>query len=726
MCGTPGLSPFCSYSDDVKKEFNVGDTVTYTCSQNPCYMPNNTSRQCLENGTWSGGIPICYKGTGSEKIRQLSILGVGKNLSANLSVDNETSTCTEHLVGNNPYWEAILTKQCRIVAVMIFFQENARASTTMVRIFNENVCTAHEIFLNMTGSSRDKLLFTFPKGPVADKVLIYPSTESNRNNYFQFCEVYLFFQNDNNCLRPDIPYKGRSGHKTSNPTAYNLECSEGYELVGDRNVLCQQDGTWAPSSTTCRKNSATFGTLVPVPSTLAQIVGTRKPQTCIKTQCGELPSVANGGLQADSTSINSIAWLNCNEGFRSLSANSIRCLPTGLWESASLRCGLILCDENPNIPHGKGKLLGGNAYGSKLSITCDTGYGPQQSELRECNENGTWGNLNICTQITCDPSTIEVSDGGQWVSLNETVSIRVLICQTDHHMEGSPAVTQCLPNGSWSYTTAVCKKTPKFDAWNSEWTPSTILLSAVAVGAGTAVCILCLAMCFLVIKKRRQSKTNSTVFHIGVNDPMYYDRSKEQFKANTYEDIIELRHNPSNIKPKKPNSALPLLPIPSLDTDPVYAQPFETSAGFSKLPPSTAGDIYTAHIYAEPVDSHRPTVFNSTAETWLRSGAKKVGRKMSLPGRASLPEDTALQRNQNIDVVNKVECNPSNISSSSRTDEKHKNTEHEPKTETTVLDLITNSIYLDTKDKSFNIKKDWEQLRMIDNDIYQDDYISNV
>ncbi|GIY63312.1 CUB and sushi domain-containing protein 3 [Caerostris extrusa] len=617
-------------------------------------MPNNTSRQCLENGTWSGGIPICYKGTGSEKSKK------------------------------------------------------ARASTTMVKIFNENVCTAHKILPNLTGPNREKLLFTFPKGPVADKVRIYPSTESTKNNYFQFCEVYLFFQNDNNCLRPDIPYKGRSGHKILNPTTYKLECSEGYELVGEENVLCQQDGTWAPSSTTCRKK------MLELKSS--------------GTQCGKLPSVANGDFRADSTSINSIAWLNCNEGFRSLSANSIRCLPTGQWESSSLRCRIILLRlKSPNIPHGKGKLLGGNVYGSKLSITCDTGFGPQQSELRECNENGTWGNLNICTQIICDPSTIEVSDGGQWVSLNETVSIRVLICQTDHHMEGSPAVTQCLRNGSWSYTTAVCKKTPKFDAWNSEWTPSTILLSAVAVGAGTAVCILCLAMCFLVIKKRRQSKTNSTVFHIGVNDSMYYDRSKEQFKANTYEDIIELRHNPSNIKPKKPNSALPLLPIPSLDTDPVYAQPFETSAGFSKLPPtSTAGDIYTAHIYAEPVDSHRPTVFNSTAETWLRSGAKKVGRKMSLPGRASLPEDTALQLNQNIDVVNKVECNPSNISSSSRTDKKHKNTEYEPKTETTVLDLITNSIYLDTKDKSFNIKKDWEQLRMIDNDIYQDDYISNA
>ncbi|GBO35563.1 hypothetical protein AVEN_58890-1, partial [Araneus ventricosus] len=75
----------------------------------------------------------------------------------------------------------------------------------------------------------------------------------------------------------------------------------------------------------------------------------------------------------------------------------------------------------------------------------------------------------------CSPLKFEVTDSGQWLSLNETISIRVLICQTGYHIEGSPAFTQCLPNGSWSHTTAVCRKTPNFDEWNSEWTPSTVL-----------------------------------------------------------------------------------------------------------------------------------------------------------------------------------------------------------------------------------------------------------
>ncbi|GBM55982.1 hypothetical protein AVEN_45131-1 [Araneus ventricosus] len=259
-------------------------------------------------------------------------------------------------------------------------------------------------------------------------------------------------------------------------------------------------------------------------------------------------------------------------------------------------------------------------------------------------------------------------------------------------------------------------------------------VSAVAVGAGTAICILCLAMCCLTIKKRRQTSTNSTVFHVGVTDSvLYHERPKEQqnYKANTYEDVIELRNNPSSTKPRKPSSALPHLPTFPVDTDPVYAQPFETSTAYPKtIPVSTSTDIYTAHIYAEPVDSHRPPsgpgTFTSAAETWLRSGAKKFGRKMSLPGRASLQEDLVPQLSKNTDPVHKPAYESSNTSSlSTRFDEKQKIADYEP-LPTTFSELINNSIYVDTKEGRFAGKKDTEQLQMIDNDIYQDDYFSNV
>lgn len=75
--------------------------------------------------------------------------------------------------------------------------------------------------------------------------------------------------------------------------------------------------------------------------------------------------------------------------------------------------------------------------------------------------------------------------------------------------------------------------------------------------------------------------------------------------ADNYESVIERRSKSASINSRKPRSALPNLP---LDTDPVYAQPFETPAPTEKLSSATVNrkeDLYNSHIYAEPVDSRK-------------------------------------------------------------------------------------------------------------------------
>lgn len=67
------------------------------------------------------------------------------------------------------------------------------------------------------------------------------------------------------------------------------------------------------------------------------------------------------------------------------------------WLKTEIFLTAIKCDETPRIRNGKGNLLSGSAFwGSKLRIICDTGYIAIESELRECHENATWGNLDIC------------------------------------------------------------------------------------------------------------------------------------------------------------------------------------------------------------------------------------------------------------------------------------------------------------------------------------------
>lgn len=206
---------------------------------------------------------------------------------------------------------------------------------------------------------------------------------------------------------------------------------------------------------------------------------------------------------------------------------------------------------------------------------------------------------------------------------------------------------------------------------------------------------------------------------------MYTEGAKDQqsFKS-TYEDVIELRHNSFTANPRKPSIALPHLPI---DADPVYAQPFEISE-IGKAATVNVTDIYTAHIYSEPVDSHKPlgvNLYNNVAETWLKSGAKKFGRKMSLPGRSSLTEDSMLAASPNNIAVCKPVFHSANVNHVNAIFENYEKTDFEIEKQDK-LELISNSIYSGANDGNFSSCKDTEHLQMIDNDIYQGDYFSNV
>lgn len=225
---------------------------------------------------------------------------------------------------------------------------------------------------------------------------------------------------------------------------------------------------------------------------------------------------------------------------------------------------------------------------------------------------------------------------------------------------------------------------------------------------------------------RRQSKTNTTVFHVGVADSfLYTDGAKDQQSYKSpYEDVIELRQNSFATNPRKPSIALPHLPI---DTDPVYAQPFETDE-VAKAASVNLTDIYTAHIYSEPVDSNKPlgvNMYNNVAETWLKSGAKKFGRKMSLPGRSSLTEDSMLAASPNNVAVCKPVFHSANMNPVNAILENYDKNDFETEKQDK-LELISNSIYSGANDDSFSSCKDIGHLQMIDNDIYQGDYFSNV
>lgn len=420
----------------------------------------------------------------------------------------------------------------------------------------------------------------------------------------------------------------------------------------------------------------------------------------------------------------------CAQGYQLEGRENVTCLKNGTYGPKIPMCKKIHCESKPTVLHGSVILLDNSTtFGSRLQVACTAGYVNKMPKIYRCPQSGTWGQLmNVCTEISCDASNI---DNSEWVLLNNSPNIRVLSCRPGSHIIGSPPVIQCLSNGSWSFTDAVCEKPLHSVAtWSSDWTPSIVLLIAIAVGTGAAICILCLVMIFLVLKKRYQSRTKTTVFHVGMtNSSVYNSNAKTQCYRTTavYGEVAAFNQYPNLSKPSKPRSALPHLP---LDADPVYAQPFENSERIKKLSRgahSNNEDIYTTHIYAEPVDSRRPPSGSSTAsgcisEDWIHTGNVKFVSNLNKPNivMKSNNDDLCNDKFSTNTSYKTLSLNCQNITTNTNCQPSHSETSlHKERQEFSILKK--SSIYHETFEQELKQEKMSEQVYMIDNDIYLSD-----
>lgn len=665
-CGRPGRTAISIYNPP-GRAFQENDTIRYICTESNHIVLGNSERRCLKDGSWSDDIPLCSK---MSVLHRVQLLYQNFEEENNTTVDGDKLTCLEPSEDNPTTWSGYLPKSVNVSAVQVSFKGPQEVDIDVAVQEEDSSLVRRCKFKSgsavLSSKSISTLTFHCPAATVAKYIHL-----SYHNQYLSVCEVRVLLPTASACVSPDIPLHG-IGFKTisEEKSMYQFTCQPGYKLWGEIMVTCQEDGRWLPKSPVCeeifcrapeplkngRVDYDSNNGRIPYngvaryvckdgfylsgsserrchrwyewdyPSPLCEPVtrnakqlGTSKTKGLSVTEgweqsnvthCGSLPQIANGALIVNSSNIGSIAWLKCTEGFKPLTDDNVTCLPSGKWSSQSLHCTAIQCEANPVTPNGRVIMLNNSSYyGSSLQVKCNQGYGTHNTIIRKCNEFGTWGDLNVCIEITCEAISIEKDSFGQWLPVNGSNSLHVLICPENFHIEGSPAVIRCLSNGSWSYTSAQCKKS-FYSLWGSNWTPSLMLIVAVAAGIATAIFILCLSVVFLVIKKRRQTQTNTTIFHLenaSEKDTMRKDIQQRQkhYSAAEYYNAVQRRNTTACTNPRKPRSALPNLPV---DADPVYAQPFETAV--KKISTGSANrkdDLYNAHIYAEPVDSRKQT-----------------------------------------------------------------------------------------------------------------------
>ncbi|XP_052784464.1 sushi, von Willebrand factor type A, EGF and pentraxin domain-containing protein 1-like isoform X2 [Mya arenaria] len=203
---------------------------------------------------------------------------------------------------------------------------------------------------------------------------------------------------------------------------YNLTCDEGYDLLDESNVTCDENGMW------------------------------NKQLSCEPVNCTGDISLENGTFSPSKLfySYGNEVSINCNEGFKVEGSSEIQCLANGSWSHLPsctvITCADISVPENAEIVDD-----GGNTFGSNTTIKCKPGFYLTGINTSMCMDDENWLELGNCSLIEC--GTIPFIENTRNISANFTRQYNSSIsyeCDEGYNFSNeSDAQIVCSQNGMW-------------------------------------------------------------------------------------------------------------------------------------------------------------------------------------------------------------------------------------------------------------------------------------
>ncbi|KAL9989269.1 hypothetical protein ACROYT_G003802 [Oculina patagonica] len=287
------------------------------------------------------------------------------------------------------------------------------------------------------------------------------------------------------CGKLSAPMNGSlSGEETTYPNHVQINCDEGFNLLGSHRRTCQANSKWDGNKTSCEavdcgaltppNNGSSFGTVTTFPNTMKfscdagfDLVGSPS-RTCMANKtwsgeipvckavdCGELPPPMNGSVLGKETTYPNEVEINCDEGFILRGSHRRRCKADRTWSGDITMCEAINCGK-PELPD-HGSVSGfSTRYPHPITFTCDIGYEIQGSVVRRCQANGTWsGNKTRCKPVDCGP--LQAPNNGTKSGNKTTYQNEVIFhCDDGFDVMGSSSRV-CQANKQWSGDETFCK-----------------------------------------------------------------------------------------------------------------------------------------------------------------------------------------------------------------------------------------------------------------------------
>ena len=517
--------------------------VRYSC--NPGYvLQGDTSLTCLSSSAWSSVTPMCMADCGAYTYTPLH---------GGLVLLNDSSTLQDSLIelrcdtgytlsgesearcGNNTQWQPDLNSSlCQIVdcnepTVPQFAElQMPTAATTYnttrrIRCMDgytlvgmgETTCSALGAWMpDLNNSSRcDPVDCKAPVNPANGLTSLDSGTQTtlfstatitcytgytlNGANLTQ-CETSAMWSPQPNATKcepaicgalPSLSNGTIAGTQYTFGETLVFTCDSGFQLLGKNSTVCQADGAWSSSVSTCEAvdcqdpgtplNGTRLGDIFTFPSAVEYscdfglIVSGSGRATCLPdatwsspvpvcelVDCGNPTSPANGLSSlsvASETTLFAEATIACTSGYVLRSgANITQCAHAGLWlpDPNATRCEPIDCGALPALSNGS---ISGTSFTFQKALTfaCDSGFYLIGENTAICEADGTWSS----SQPTCEP--VDCKDPGTPLNGSRTGDVftypatLVYSCDTGHNISGNGTLS-CLSSALWSSAAPTC------------------------------------------------------------------------------------------------------------------------------------------------------------------------------------------------------------------------------------------------------------------------------
>ncbi|ESO92606.1 hypothetical protein LOTGIDRAFT_233055 [Lottia gigantea] len=466
-CGSPRELP---NGKIIGRNFTYGQIIQYVCDDG--YILNGEqSRRCTDTGSWTSGKTVCERVT-----CPLPHIQNGFILNSQTSFYGGTAISIEcvlnYRLSGSPYIECL---------------NNGTIYPNSLPICNLITCPEITSLENgrVIGSDftvgRQIEFVCDPSHQLDGEYTLDCLADGTWNFDIPVCQ-------ENFCPTPSQIPNGKyfASHNFKEYRIYDrltIQCNDGYEVIGETQIMCQSDATWSHQFPSCvpvdcgRPQDVLNGQLVGISfKYLDQISYTCNPgykikgggqlecgddgswvgayPTCVPI-CGQPPDIPNASVQVSSRGSRKTARYTCANGYYIIGDPNAICDQTGQWTmDNSLSCDLITCPNPTQINHGL-YLLNQRVVGSVVTYSCDLGYNLVGLSTMDCRETGEWhGVIPRCDPVYCGPPQTTTRYSGDDFTFGREVHYE---CDEGHTLQGYRNLI-CQANGEWSGLAPTCQR----------------------------------------------------------------------------------------------------------------------------------------------------------------------------------------------------------------------------------------------------------------------------